>query len=102
VTPDLALVPEKYHPFIQPAVRRVYLDTAEARADRERLQARIAALERDKAQVMHRAESAMRRADVCADGERQARVALEKKKAELARAAAENDRIRKRLEDAEE
>jgi hypothetical protein len=93
VTPDPALVPEKYHAFIQPAVRRVYLDTADAKRERERLQARVTALERDKAALMDRAESAIRRADACAEGERQARGALEKKKTEAARLTSQNARL---------
>jgi hypothetical protein len=48
VTPDLSIVPRKYHPFISPPLRRVFLDAREdnSRAVVESLNAENAALKK--------------------------------------------------------
>jgi hypothetical protein len=60
VTPDMSIIPKKYHIFISPSLRRVYLD---AEADRgraviENLKAEIASLKRDNGRFVDRCQAA--------------------------------------------
>ena len=64
VTPNLAYIPKKFHEFIIPSVRRVYLDTTPQdspalKTKVVQLQSQVEALERDKGLLMERCESAM-------------------------------------------
>lgn len=79
--PDLSFVPKKYHPFIIPSVRKVYLNAdpaASLQAKVKELEARVKGLERDKQLLMERAEANIARANSMAQRERDARLAKEK------------------------
>ncbi|KAI0272565.1 hypothetical protein BC834DRAFT_966569 [Gloeopeniophorella convolvens] len=54
VVPDLSMIPKKYHVFIAPSIRRVYLQDGQVLA----LQRRVTSLTRDKHLLMDRAEAA--------------------------------------------
>jgi hypothetical protein len=58
----MSIVPKKYHTFISPPLRRVFLDAREdnSRVVIEKLDAEIAALNRDKVLLMDRCDSAQR------------------------------------------
>jgi hypothetical protein len=67
VTPDLSIVPNKYHAFISPPLRRVFLDTREdnspaviksLNAENAALKGRVTLLERDKDLLTDRCDSA--------------------------------------------
>jgi hypothetical protein len=96
----LDLVPAKYHKFISPAVRRVYLDDANPNAEEqvlaltaenERLRRRVTNLDREKTQLMDSAEANIRRAQACAQGERQAILDRDAARQEVARLLREVD-----------
>lgn len=64
---DMSIVPKKYHPFISPPLRRVFLDAEEynnlavignLNEVIENLNAEVAALNRDKVLLMDRCDSA--------------------------------------------
>lgn len=76
MSPDLTCVPKKYHDFIAPSVRRVYVsDEANARLRSEvtRLQTTVDVLDRDKELLMQRCESSMAAATRAGRGENEAR-----------------------------
>jgi hypothetical protein len=56
----MSIFPKKYHTFISPPLRRVFLDAREdnSRAVIEKLNAETAALNRDKVLLMDRCDSA--------------------------------------------
>ncbi|KAI0255975.1 hypothetical protein BJV78DRAFT_1118698 [Lactifluus subvellereus] len=91
VRPDLSIVPKKYHVFMSPSLRRVYLgDEGNNKARIENLNAEIAALKarvgtlhRDKTLLMGRCESAQSTASRLALDERDARLALNKAKEDV-------------------
>ena len=65
VTPDMTLIPKKYHVFISPSLRRVYLGEDSNRAiidglntEITLLKARVGTLKRDKDLLMDRCEAA--------------------------------------------
>jgi hypothetical protein len=67
VTPDLSIVPNKYHTFISPPLRRVFLDTREdnsravienLNAENAALKERVTLLERDKDLLTDRCNAA--------------------------------------------
>jgi hypothetical protein len=77
VSPDPAFVPEKYRPFIDSNIRRVYLDNsveATLQKSAAQLQARVESLEKDKDLLMDKCESHMAAANNHAQREREARM----------------------------
>ena len=60
VIPDMSIVPKKYHDFISPPLRRVFLDAQEdkSRAEIAALKERVESLIRDKVLLMDRCDSA--------------------------------------------
>ncbi|OJT03300.1 hypothetical protein TRAPUB_6078 [Trametes pubescens] len=89
--PDLRFVPKKYHSYILPSIRRVFIspnahpdpDVAaesqrELRAQVARLTDKIDALVQDKALLMDRCEAAIRASQAHAQGERDERLAKER------------------------
>ncbi|KZT07331.1 uncharacterized protein LAESUDRAFT_758746 [Laetiporus sulphureus 93-53] len=85
--PDLRFVPAKYHEYIIPSVRRIFLDEPQSATQLKqanaRLEERVRALERDKALLMERCESSMAASKRHAEGERDARRASEKLKGDV-------------------
>jgi hypothetical protein len=85
VAPNMALIPKKYHVFISPSLRRVYLgegeDTSRAvisglNAEITLLKARVGTLKRDKDLLMDRCEAAQSAASRLTADERAARLEL--------------------------
>ncbi|KAL7280618.1 hypothetical protein ACG7TL_005555 [Trametes sanguinea] len=92
--PDLRFVPKKYHPFLLPSIRRVFISPnahasadvesqRELRAEVARLTDKIDALVRDKALLMDRCEAAIRASQAHAQGERDERLAKERLEREM-------------------
>ncbi|KAI9062719.1 hypothetical protein FKP32DRAFT_1573836 [Trametes sanguinea] len=92
--PDLRFVPKKYHPFLLPSIRRVFISPnanasadvesqRELRAEVARLTDKIDALVRDKALLMDRCEAAIRASQAHAQGERDERLAKERLEREI-------------------
>ncbi|KAI0042980.1 hypothetical protein FA95DRAFT_1499304 [Auriscalpium vulgare] len=89
VSPDLTHVPSKYKLFINPSIRRVYIDAEglSSSVDAEAIEslneqvailnARVASLHRDKSLLIERCESALRAAEKHREDERDARRAME-------------------------
>jgi len=95
--PDLRFVPAKYHKFIIPSVRRVFVDaptesTQALRANVTRLEERVKSLEKDKLLLMERCEASMAASSKHAEGERDARMEGERLKKEM-------QELRKKYED---
>ncbi|KAH9951081.1 hypothetical protein B0H21DRAFT_719393 [Amylocystis lapponica] len=95
VTPDKRYVSAKYHKFLVPSIRRVYLDVSaqspvDLRVKVGKLEDRVKALMQDKELVMQRCESAMAASKSFAERERDARQESE-------RLRKENERLEKEL-----
>ncbi|PCH36282.1 hypothetical protein WOLCODRAFT_126966 [Wolfiporia cocos MD-104 SS10] len=87
-TPDLRLFAPKYHKFIIPSIRRVFLDapalsSKQLRATVAHLEQRVEALTRDKTLLMERCESSMAASRRHAEGERDARLEAGKLREEM-------------------
>ena len=81
-------MPAKYHKFIIPSVRRVFLDNpAESnkalKANVARLEERVRNPEKDKTLLMDRCEASMAASSKHAEGERDARMACEALRREM-------------------
>ncbi|KAG2125321.1 hypothetical protein DEU56DRAFT_825698 [Suillus clintonianus] len=75
--PDLSFVPKKYHDFMAPSVRKLYLDItspAPLIAEIEQLKTRVAALSRDRDALMERCEAHMAASRQYAANEKDARL----------------------------
>ncbi|KAG2137604.1 uncharacterized protein EDB93DRAFT_760077 [Suillus bovinus] len=75
--PDLSFVPKKYHDFMVPSVRKLYLDIASPAplvAEIEQLKTRVAALSRDRDALMERCEAHMAASRQYATNEKDARL----------------------------
>ncbi|KAG1907958.1 uncharacterized protein F5891DRAFT_220969 [Suillus fuscotomentosus] len=75
--PDLSFVPKKYHDFMVPCVRKLYLDIASPAplvAEIEQLKTRVAALSRDRDALMERCEAHMAASRQYATNEKDARL----------------------------
>ncbi|OAX40159.1 hypothetical protein K503DRAFT_715031 [Rhizopogon vinicolor AM-OR11-026] len=93
--PDLSFVPEKYHDFMVPSVRKLYMDipsTSLLTAEIEQLKKRVATLSRDRDALMEKCEGYMAASRRYADQERDARMQA---------CAAEDDKsqVQKKYED---
>lgn len=78
VTPDLARVPDKYKPFVNPSIRRVYIPggdnaTNELKQELDGLYARIAKLTLEKEQMAQRNKDTADALDRFRQGEKDAR-----------------------------
>lgn len=82
---QLTYLPKKYHQYIVPGVRRVYLEVAEPDLRRELAKAktRIQKLERDQEKLLAQCEQHMSAARAHAQGEHQSRTKANNLKAEL-------------------
>ena len=82
--PDLRVIPKKYHPYINPSLRRVYItiDTTVGTLNAKvaSLQRTVDALRVDKTRLMDRAEASIVKADALATKERDARAECERHK----------------------
>jgi hypothetical protein len=112
VTPDLSIVPKKYHTFISPPLRRVFLDTREdnSRAvikdlnvENAALKERVTLLERDKDLLTDRCNAAHSAVARLSDDEQTARLANYKARSDalkdkqnLNRLSAEYDALKSR------
>jgi hypothetical protein len=75
VLPNLAYIPKKYHEFMLPATRRVYLDTpqnSDLKRHIEGLEQRNKLLEKDKVLLMEKCEENLARIKTHTLGERNA------------------------------
>ncbi|KAG0709453.1 hypothetical protein DFH29DRAFT_888611 [Suillus ampliporus] len=75
--PDLTFVPKKYHDFMAPSVRKLYLDIespAPLIAEIDQLKKRVAALSRDREALMDRCEAYMASSRQHAANEKEARL----------------------------
>jgi DNA repair exonuclease SbcCD ATPase subunit len=89
VIPNAIFVPEKYHPFIDSSVRRIYLDNSAELALQEQvkqLEARVKSLETQKDQLMDRCESYMQASLRHAENEKDVRTRCTALKKELKQA----------------
>lgn len=85
-TPDLRYVPKKYHEFMIPSVRKLYLEIpsqAKLKTQIALLETRVQSLDRDKKLLMTKCESHISASAVYAEEERNARLAAEKAKSEV-------------------
>ncbi|OBZ73655.1 hypothetical protein A0H81_06276 [Grifola frondosa] len=90
-SPDLRFVPKKYHNFMVPSVRRVFIEVdADAQSSTTALKARVAKLDEqvnslrlDKAMLMERCEANISASRVHAEGEKNERLAKEKLQEEV-------------------
>ena len=103
MTLDPTFVPEKYHPFIVPALRRIYLSTDPSRAsaasrqlqeqlaavkkENEDLASKLKGRDRDIKLLMTKCESHMAAAATHAKGERDARLENERLRHEISQLA---------------
>lgn len=99
--PDLRFVPPKYHVFILPSVRRVFLDVSgqsnrQLQATATRLESRVNALLEDKRLLMERCESAMAASQKHQEGERDARLEMENLMEELRELRAKYENLNRR------
>ena len=85
VHPDLRFVPEKYHKFILPSIRRVYYETEDQTKHRqdlldrvEYLQKKVQGLQEDTGKLMDRAEAAIVASHKHQEGETKARIEAER------------------------
>ena len=88
MTPDLARVPDKYKPFVQPSIRRVYLPggdntTNELKKELDGLYARIAKLTLEKEQLAQHHKDTADALDRFRQGEKDARGQVKAAKREL-------------------
>jgi len=75
--PDLSFVPKKYHDFMVPGVRKLYLDIASPApllAEIEQLTKRVASLSRDRDALMEKCEAYMAASRQYSDNEKNARL----------------------------
>ena len=101
VTPDMSLIPKKYHVFISPSLRRVvYLGEDTSRAvdslntEITLLKVRVGTLERDKDLLMDRCETAQSAVSRPTPDERTARLELIKAAEEVRQANVGFERLK--------
>ncbi|TFY66078.1 hypothetical protein EVG20_g5019 [Dentipellis fragilis] len=104
VSPDLEFVPRKYHMFINPSIRRVYIDAPEDEVEElkdnvARLESSVASLRRDKARLMDRCESAMAASSKHAEGEKAARQEAQAARKEVENMKRKYEAMKKKYQD---
>ena len=85
-TPDWRYVPKKYHEFMIPSVRRVYIEIPSQTGLKNQIalmESRVKSLEKDKLLLMSKCESNMAASTTHAEGEKKARLDVEKAKKEM-------------------
>jgi predicted RNase H-like nuclease (RuvC/YqgF family) len=102
--PDMTIVPEKYHVFISPPLRRVFLGDADdsnreamiekLNTENAALKARVSALRRDKDLLMDRCEAAQCTLARLTSDERAARLARDKAREEARLAKLDLEKLR--------
>jgi hypothetical protein len=102
--PDMTIVPEKYHVFISPPLRRVFLGDADdskheaiiekLNTENAALKARVSALRRDKDLLMDRCEAAQCALARLTSDERAARLARDEARREARRAKLDLEMLR--------
>ncbi|TFK39708.1 hypothetical protein BDQ12DRAFT_681070 [Crucibulum laeve] len=105
VTPDVTYLPKKFHPFVVPSVRRVYLDTGNTAALQKKLtkaQARIQKLEQDQETLLAQCEHKLQLMQVHREGERELRVENDELKEEMDELSTRLTEMEERLAEAEE
>jgi hypothetical protein len=97
--PDLRYVPKKYHEFMKPSIRRLYLEIP----SQEKLKGQIALLEsrveslgKDKLLLLNKCESNMAASAMYAEQEKNARTYAEKSKAEVEDLKRKYDSLKKK------
>jgi predicted RNase H-like nuclease (RuvC/YqgF family) len=109
VTPDMSIVPKKYHTFISPPLRRVFLDAREDNRDScavienlnediAVLRERVTSLKRDKDLLMNRCESAQSVVARLSADERNTRVANRKARVDALEDKQEINRLRAEID----
>ncbi|KAI0058815.1 hypothetical protein BV25DRAFT_1810010 [Artomyces pyxidatus] len=107
VSPDLSLVPKKYHMFISPSVRRVYVDptneegaeTIENLSEKVALlEARVSSLQREKRVLIERCENAFHASRKHQEGEKAARLVAEEAKKEMRAAHKKYDAMKEKYQ----
>ncbi|KAH9832644.1 uncharacterized protein C8Q71DRAFT_262521 [Rhodofomes roseus] len=106
-TPDLRFVPAKYHRFIIPSVRRVFVDppaetTKLLKANVARLEERVRCLEQDKSLLMERCEASMAASSKHAEGERDARIESERLRKEMQELRKKYEEVKRRYKSQKE
>jgi hypothetical protein len=84
--PDLRYVPKKYHEFMKPSVRRLYLEIPSQEKLKEEialLESHVETLRKDKQLLLSKCESNMTASAMYAEQEKNARTCAEKSKAEV-------------------
>ncbi|KAL0953919.1 hypothetical protein HGRIS_005085 [Hohenbuehelia grisea] len=79
VNPDLSLLPKKYHQYVLPSIRRLFIDMTEFEAMQRKtkdLEKKVRALEKDREQLMRQCERHIAASHAHASGEAKARQAL--------------------------
>jgi len=117
VTLDPTFVPEKYHPFIIPSLRRIYLNADPLRPsaasrqlqeqnlalkeDNEDLVSKLKGRDRDIKLLMSKCESNMAAASIHAKGERDARLQNERLRNEMSQLAERYEALRVKISEQE-
>ncbi|KIM90343.1 hypothetical protein PILCRDRAFT_812079 [Piloderma croceum F 1598] len=86
VTPDWRYVPKKYHEFMIPSVRKVFIEIPSQAGFKNQialLESRVKSLEKDKELLLTKCESSMAASVTHAEGEKKARLDAEKTKKEM-------------------
>jgi hypothetical protein len=86
VTPDWRYVPKKYHEFMIPSVRKVFIEIPSQAGIKNQialLESRVRSLEKDKGLLLTKCESSMAASVTHAEGEKNARLDAEKTKKEM-------------------
>ncbi|KAK2464020.1 hypothetical protein APHAL10511_003964 [Amanita phalloides] len=87
VTPDLTYLPKKYHPYVIPAVRRVYIDGSAISSLQRKLaraETRVKKLESDQEILLKRCEAYMAASHAHASSESNALIEVERLKRKVA------------------
>ncbi|KAJ7105487.1 hypothetical protein C8R43DRAFT_1140811 [Mycena crocata] len=105
VRPELTCLPKKFHQYIVPSIRRVYIDTSQHSALRKRLaasEARVSALEQDKERLMAECERHIAAARAHARGETDALLKAKDLSDELEETADALDETKEELDEAKD
>jgi len=101
-TPDWRYVPKKYHEFMIPSVRKVYIDIPSQAGLKNQialLESRVKSLEKDKLLLMTKCESNMAASATHAEGEKKARSDADKAKKEVVNLRRKYDALKGRHSD---
>jgi hypothetical protein len=102
VTPDWRYVPKKYHEFMIPSVRKVFIEIPSQAGLKNQialLESRVKSLEKDKGLLLTKCESSMAASVTHAEGEKNARLDAEKAKKEMVQLKRKYDALKGRYYD---